>query len=272
MPYDIADSVPIAWDVKDAAGAPANANTAVLTVTKPDGTTDTPAVANPPTVTGEYRVTYVPTVEGRYTWRAVTTVPNTAYQDVFEVRESLSPALLSLADAKAHLNIPAATTSSDDKLREYLEATTEIVESYTGPIVRRTHTARVFGWRVYQIALPHTQVTAITAVTLVSDNSSPIPLSDLAVNGPAGVISYKNRLWFPYGDLDVTYTVGRSYVKANWTLAAKIIVEHLWQTQLGNLPSVQGDAPGYVVTGSGYLVPYRAISLLQPDTVPAGFA
>lgn len=269
MPYDIADSVPIAWDVRDAAGALGNATTAVLTVTKPDGTTETPTVTNPPTVTGQYRVTYVPTVEGRYTWRAVTTGPNTAYGDVFEVRESASPSLISLADAKGQLKI--TNTTSDDKLREYLEATTEIVESYVGPVVRRTHTARVCGYRT-QIPLPHTQVTAVTAATLVADGSSPITLSDLAINTAAGVISYKSGASFPYGDMDIVYTVGRSYVKANWTLAASLIVQHLWETQLGNLPSIQGDSAGYVVTGSGYLVPYRAVSLLTVDQVPAGFA
>jgi hypothetical protein len=269
MPYDIADSVPLAWDVKDAAGALTNATTVTLTVTKPDGTTETPSVLNPPSVTGQYRVTYVPTLEGRYSWRAVTTVPNTAYQDVFVARGSVSPALLSLADAKAHLKI--TSTTYDNDLREYLEAATEIVESHVGPVVSRSHTARVCGYR-NEIPLPHTQVTAITAITDVSTGTNPITLSDLTINTAAGVISYKSGIAFPYGEMDITYTVGRTAVKANWTLAAKIIVKHNWETQLGNLPSIQGDDPGYVVTGSGYLVPYRAISLLQSDQVPAGFA
>ncbi len=156
-------------------------------------------------------------------------------------------------------------------MREYLEAATEIVESYMGPVVTRTHTARVCGYR-REIPLPHTQVTAITAITIVRDGTTPITLSDLTINTAAGVISYKNGSPFPYGDMDVTYTVGRTSVKANWTLAAKIIVKHNWETQLGNLPSIQGDSPGYVVSGSGYLVPFRAVSLLQSDQVPAGFA
>ena len=271
MPYDIADSVPLAWDVRDAAGALADATTVTLTITLPDGTSATPSVTNPPSVTGQYRVTYIPTVEGRYSWRAVTTVPNTAYQDVFVVRGSVSPALLSLADAKTHLNIPASNTAHDDDLREYLEAATEIVESYVGPVVTRSHTARVRGYRC-DIPLPHTQVAAVTAITDVRTGTTPITLSDLAINTAAGIIAYKNGASFPYGDMDVTYTVGRTSVKANWTLAAKIIVKHNWETQLGNLPSVQGDGAGYVVTGSGYLVPYRAVSLLQSDQVPAGFA
>lgn len=269
MPYDIADSVPLAWDVKDSAGALANATTVTLTVTKPDGTTETPSVTNPPTSTGQYRVTYVPAAEGRYAWRAVTTTPNTAYQDVFVVRASVSPALLSLADAKAHLNI--TSTTHDDEIREYLEAATEIVESYIGPVVRRTHTARVCGYR-YSIPLPHTQVLAVTGITIVRDGTTPITLSDLAINTDAGVISYKNGVSFPYGEMDITYTVGRTSVQANWTLAAKIIVKYAWESQLGNLPSIQGDSPGYVVSGSGLIAPPRAISLLAPDQVPVGFA
>lgn len=269
MPYDLSDSVPIAVDVRDAAGALTDADTVTLTVTLPDGTTETPTVPNPPVTTGLYRYTYLPTQAGRHAWRFVTTTPNTAYQDVFVIRASVSPALLSLADAKAHLNI--TTTSSDDELREYLESATEIVESYVGPVVRRSHTARVCGDQT-SIALPHTQVLEVTAVTVVRDGSTPITLSDLTVDTAAGIVSYKNGSAFPYGDMDITYTVGRTYVKANWTLAAKIIVKHNWDTQLGNLPSIQGDSAGYVVTGAGYLVPFRAISLLQPDEVPVGFA
>lgn len=269
MPYDIADSVPLAWDVRDAAGALANASGVTLTITLPDGTTATPSVTNPPAVTGQYRVTYTPTLEGLYSWRAVTTSPNTAYQDVFGVRGSISPAVLSLADAKAHLRI--TNTTRDDDLREYLEAVTEIVESYVGPVVSRSHTARVRGYRC-EIPLPHTQVTAVTAITDVRTGTTPITLSDLTINTAAGVISYKSGVAFPYGRMDITYTVGRSVVKANWTLAAKIIIKHLWETQLGNLPSIQGDDGGYVVTGSGFTVPYRAIGLLQSNQVPVGFA
>lgn len=271
MTFDVGDSVPIAVDVKDSNGTLANASTAVLTVTLPDGSTTTPVVTNPPASAGQYRVTFVPTLTGRHEWRLVTTVPNTAYQDVFDVRESPSPSLISLADAKAHLNI--TTTASDDELREFLEAATEIVESYVGPVVTRTHTARVYGhYYRRSIALPHTQVTGITSITLVWDGSNPVNLADLTFDTPAGIVTFKSGFWFPYGDMDITYTVGRSYVKPNWSLAAKIIVKHLWDTQLGNLPSIQGDDHGYVVTGSGYLVPYRAEALLQADQISAGFA
>lgn len=268
MPFDLGDSIPIAVDVKDAAGALTNATTVTLTITLPDGTTTEPSVTNPPAVTGQYRVTYVATMEGRHAWRFVTTTPSTAFADVFEVRETVSPSLLSLADAKAHLNI--SSTVSDEELREFLEATTAVVEEYVGPIVRRIHTARVRGGG--SVVLPHTQILAVTAVTLVRDGSSPITLADLAINTKTGVISRKDEGSLPIGELDFTYTVGRSYVKANWTLAAKKIAKNNWKDQLGNLPSIQGDDPGYVVSGSGYMVPYDALALLHPDDMPIGFA
>ena len=268
MPYDIADSVPLAWDVKDATGTLVTASTVTLTITLPDGSTVSPAVPAP-SPAGQYRVTYVPATAGLHAWRVVTTVPNTAYQDVFVVRAATSSALLSLADAKAHLNV--TTTTHDEELREYLEASTKVVESYVGPVVRRTYTRRVCGGS-RQIPLPHTQVTAVTNVTVVSDGSSPITLSDLSINTAAGIVSLKSGGSFGYGDMDWTYTVGRSSVESNWTLAAKLILQTRWQQKLGNLPSTQGDFPGYVVSGAGYLVPYAAVALMQPDQVSAGFA
>jgi len=198
------------------------------------------------------------------------TGPNTAYQDVFEVREALSPALLSLADAKMHLNIPATTTMFDDELREFLEGVTKVVEQYVGPIVRRTYVRRVYGY-CYAITLPHTQVLSITSIVLAQDGSSPITISDLTINAEAGIVTYKNGGDFPYGDMDWTYVVGRSYVHPNWTLAAKEILRHNWKSQLGNHPSIQGDNErDYIVAGQS--VPPRAMMLLTPDASSVGFA
>lgn len=269
MSFDVGDSVPIAWDVKDATGTLVNAGTSVLTITLPDGTTTTPVVPAPG-VTGQYRVTYVATIEGRHVWRAVTTAPNTAYQDVFEVREQVSPALLSLADGKAHLNIPVTVTTFDDELREFLEAVTKVVEQYVGPIVRRTYVRRVQGY-CSAVTLPHTQVLSITSITLVQDGSSPVTISDLSINAEAGIVTYKNGAVFPFSDMDWTYLVGRSYVHPNWTLAAKMILEYNWESQLGSLPSVQGDSDRDYISRRT-LVPPRAALLMQADGTAGGFA
>lgn len=274
MSFDVGDSVPIAWDVRDSAGVLINASTSVLTITLPDGTATTPTVPAPG-VTGQYRVTYVPVQEGRHTWRAVTTGPNTAYQDVFEVREQASPSLLSLADGKAHLNIASTITTFDDELREFLEGITKIVEQYVGPIVRRTYTRRMPGF-TYAVALPHTQVLSITSIMLVMDGTSPVTISDLTINTEAGIVKYKNEAIFPYTDMDWTYVVGRTYVHPNWTLAAKMILEYNWQSQLGSLPSIQGSSDrDYISHGMRFVapvIPPRAALLMAPDGAAGGFA
>jgi hypothetical protein len=273
MAFDIGDSVPLAWNVKDANGTLINAaGTVTLTVTHPDGTSETPTVPVPGT-TGQYQVTYVPATAGRYTWNAVTTQPNTSYGDVFQVRQVLSPALLSLAEAKSHLNIPATTTTFDDELREFMEAVTSVVEDFVGPIVRRTYTRRAMGYK-YTIRLPHTQVRSITSVVSVRDGST-VDTSLLVVDSLTGILRYKDLLGrFPFGELDVTYIVGRDYVEPTWTLAAKEIMASNWRGQLGNLPAVQGADDRIIPTNQG--VPFymsgTALTLLSKDNTSTGFA
>jgi hypothetical protein len=114
-------------------------------------------------------------------------------------------------------------------------------------------------------------VLDVSAMTVVSDGSAAMDLSDLNINNHYGVLSRKSKAAFPDGPLNITYTVGRTSVPANVTNAAKLIVQHLWESQLGNLPSIQGDDRGYVVTGAGHMVPYRVLGEL-PDEVPLGLA
>lgn len=272
MSFDVGDSVPLAWDVADEDGNPVDAGTVTLTVTLPDGTDSNPNVPVPAT-TGQYRVTYVPAVPGRYAWRAVTTVPTTSYADVFEVRTQVSPALMSLADAKRSLNIPATTTTYDDELREYMEAVTRVVEDFIGPVVIRSYTRRLWGYD-YIVRLPHTQVREISSVTVTLDDSTVDPTL-LLVDTLTGIVRYKDGVSrFPYGEIDFTYTVGRDYVEPNWSLAAKLILQSNWRSQLGNLPAVQGDEDGIIPTNQAvpFYMSKQALALLSYDNVQAGFA
>lgn len=272
MPFDVGDSVPLAWDVADEDGNPVNAGTVALTVTLPDGTDSNPAVPAP-SVTGEYRITYVPATPGRYSWRAVTTVPATSFGDVFEVRQQVSPSLISLADAKRALNIPSSTTTFDDELREYTEAVTRVVEDFIGPVVVRSYTRRLWGYD-WCVRLPHSQIREITSVTVISDSTT-VDVSLLSFDSLTGIVRYKDLVSrFPYGELDFTYTVGRDYVEPSWTLAAKLILQSNWRSQLGNLPAVQGDEDHIIPTNQSvpFYMPAQALALLSYDNTSTGFA
>lgn len=131
MAWDLGDTIPLAVEVTDGQGDLANATSVVLTVTLPDGeTTVTPSVTNPST--GRYEAEYVPDEAGLHVvhWRAVD--PAAVFVDVLDVRPAAEVGVVSLADAKAHLNQTAGRTVEDEELRPILQAATERVARHLG--------------------------------------------------------------------------------------------------------------------------------------------
>src|SRR4249920_1169276 len=197
-------SYPVAFDVYDTTGALTNATGVTLTITLPDGTTATPTVTNPPAVTGKYRLTYLPAMVGRYSWAAVTTVPNAAYSDAFNV--AVYASLGSLADAKRHLQ--KTSTTDDDELRGFLAAATELVESKVGACVRRTFTERVYGPDgTPGLLLAHRPVTVVTSVTSVTFGQV-WATADLLPDTAAGIVTLPAGAGFWGGPWDVVYAAG----------------------------------------------------------------
>ena len=277
MSYDLGAVVPLGTTVRDASGALANAGNMALTITLPDNTTvSAPALA--PASTGTYAYDYPTTQAGRHTVRWVATGVNAgAYADVFDVRVAAPPMLFSLAAAKAKLDIPATSTGSDEDLRECIEATTYAVEYFVGPVVRRT-VQQVLPGNRDAIVLHTTPVLAVTAVTALQSWQEAVDLGVLDVAPDTGVVRRADDLCFPAGDYRWTYTAGRAIVTANMSLAAKLILQHLWRTNFGasrGLSSIGGGDDFQVteqVPGFGYAIPNRALQLLQPDRDYGGFA
>lgn len=269
MPFDLGDTVRLTASSRDADGTLTTAATAVLTVTLPDGTTVTPSVPAP-VPAGAYTVDYVTTQAGRHSVRWVFTTPANAYTDSFDVREAAPPAILSLADAKKHLN--KTSTTDDDEIRGWVESVTAGIEGLCGPVTVRTVTERHEGRRVPMICLRHTPVLSLTSVVAVLDGGTSYTVADLDLDAATGVVQRKDGGTLT-GPLRVTYSAGRRIVPANITSAAKIILQHLWQTQQGpGRPQLGGG--DYSVTepvpGFGYAIPNRALQLLEPHRLPPG--
>jgi hypothetical protein len=257
--FDLADPVPLTVQIYDADSQPSNASAVSLTITLPDGTTTSPTVSNP--TTGRYQADYLAPLAGRYTARWVATGLNaSAYVEAFDVRESAPGYIVSLADAKAHLNLTGV--EFDEELRAFIEAVTPVVEDVVGPVVARTYTEVHSGGPF--LVLGYSPVISLTSLAPVLTNGITYEVADLDVDTEVGVVRRLDGGRF-CGPLRAVYKAGRPIVPANISQGAKEVIRHMWETQRGH----SGARPGFgeeefVTTGSGYTVPRRVMELLAP--------
>lgn len=269
--HDLGDTITIAARCVNAAGTLANCTTVALTVTRPDGTTETPAVANPPAVTGEYTVAYVAAAAGRHTWRMTFTgaVPDQVYGDVFNVWALTDLAIIGLAEAKDHLNIGASDITHDSELRRAIRGASAVVESIVGACARRT-VAETFsgrgGTRVYLGLSPVLSVTSIVA------DGAALAASTYSLNPSRGVLTRTGGGVWPVGDnnIAVTYVPGRTVIADNILDGCRDLVRANFRPQLGGNRSPFDTAPAAAPAAGGemrlgFFVPHSVMERLTPD-------
>jgi hypothetical protein len=270
VPLTVGDVVPFSVTITDTAGAPANGGTVTLTVTQPDGTSypGSPFTVVP-SPTGQYDKDVLSNQAGRLVGYWLSTGANAGSEtQVFDVRPTSDPGIISLAEAKAHLNIPAANTRSDDEILGWIQAITPVIENRIGPVIPRTVVERVDSG--YSMILKQTPVLSVTSINPWLGYGTPYSVLNLRIDPDTGVV--ENYTGFIGGPFEVTYRAGRIVTPANVIAAAKIILKHLWETQRG-ASALPLDIPGdesIVINGFGYAVPNRALELLQPDDTGPG--
>lgn len=259
--------------VRDLTGALVNAATCVLTITRPDGSTSTPAVTN--SGTGQYYADYTTAAPGLHKAAWVTTVPGTAATDWFNVRQFVS--ILSLAEAKAHLTAGTGATNwtgDDDELRNFLAATTEVIEAKAGPCARRTVTQLTGADETaMQIALNQFPVISVASVASTWPGGPSWTTAQLDVDTDAGLVNLAPPMVMPFflGPWIVTYDVGRAIVPERLIHAGKELLRHLWDTQRGQLaaPVLGGGEQFVTSSGMSFSVPLRVLEMLADDMTPA---
>lgn len=266
MAIDVGDVYRCTFTNTSPGGGNVNAGTMALTITLPDATT---TVVSPvaPASTGVYQYDYPTTQAGRHTARWLGTGANPgAHIEAFDVRPADVAYLVSLADIKAQLAI--TNTTSDEVLRTYLEAATGVVERHVGEaVVRRTRSEEHRLNTGESLVLNWSPVVSVTSLALVNgtytwDATTLRVTSSGLVTSPLGTQ--------PSGHVAVTYIAGRAVVPEEYALAARIIVQHLWETQRGGKgggPSAGGMADTLFMqrggsAGFGFAIPNRALELL----------
>jgi hypothetical protein len=263
--FDIGDIVPLTVEIRDATGTLANAGSGVvLTLGLPDGTTLLPSVTNPST--GRYQVDYIPTLPGRHTTRWVASGTNaSAFSGTFDVRPIDPGYIISLPETKQFLNIPDINTSDDEEIRGYLEAVTTVIENWRNEkMVRQTVIERHDVRRTHQLTIRTGPLISVTEIKRV-DGSFTWDVAQLDVDTARGTVSTVTGFPEFYGFIKVTVVVGYSVIPANFSLAAKIIVGHLWATQrqpaIGGSVFSSGETDS-TPSGFGFSIPNRAAELL----------
>jgi len=295
-PYDLGAAVPpgdLAFRLTDGAGNPVDGSPSppVLTVTLPDATTQTPAVAH--IGLGEYQPAspFAVTQAGHHLWAWQATGASLgAYVDSFEVRVAPDPTIISLAEARDILKM-GSDTSRDSIIRGYSQAVTEWVEYVVGPVVTQqvTEVVRAQGTVLIlskppirtdlgtTLANPNRRdgstTNGLVSITPVLTYGFMYDLDQLLVDGPRGIVrQYAGRPFFysgdPYSQYNVTYWAGRKVIQWGIYEASKIALKHIWAVERGGTVS---GAAGYgesetQPTPMGFAVPNRAVQLLTPHS------
>jgi len=280
--YDLGSTIVFGLKVKDSAGALADlgGGDPTATLTKPDGTTASGSVTK--TATGTYAATYTSDVAGRWlcTWDGTgTNSGGLPYQDVADVWAADARLIISLADARAALNMPSTATSDDDEIRLYVSAATAIIEDLIGRVlsteVVETHSGNG------RAAILLDEIPA--SITSVTEDGTTLTAGTGYALDNAGILwrgASKNAgTWSATSprNVVVTYAAGATVVPSNVILAARELVRH--QYAQGQQPWRQGyggslgDEPSTYMA-AGFAVPNAVVDKLKPQAankVP-GFA
>lgn len=282
---DLGDTKTLIFKLTDQAGSAANSASVILTITQPDGTILTPAITNPPAQTGYYLYDFTNTQAGRHQiyWKAVGAA-NQAYNDVFDVRP-INPAMIfGLDDAKESLRMTSGDTSNDNKLRDYIGAVTNVIESLYGAVVQRTITEqRVGGTDTLSLFVrPVVSITSVTeyiggVIYTLSQASSPSACTSFSYtfDPTKGSITRRNAAGLHIIFIDevwVTYVAGSVVIPDNVLMASRELLRFWWQVGQEGRSSARNQATEETVTVVGYAVPRRIVEMLASTPQAPGFA
>lgn len=206
---------------------------------------------------GRFWARFVPALPGRHLvqWSA-TGDWVASLTDVLNVDAAAdTAAIISLAEAREHLNIPDEETVEDNEIRTVIAAASGAVERHLGIVVaRRTITEQVTAVLGQPIRLRPPVVSITSCVDAAGDD---VDVDDWVVDGHTGLVAGA-----PAGDLTVTYVAGPAAIPPAYITATQIVCAHLWATQRANTftPRYGGDTT--TVVGMGYALPNRAMDLL----------
>jgi hypothetical protein len=231
------------------------ASSVVATLTLPDATSATPTITNPST--GIYAYNYISPQAGHYGERITGVVGGltVVYTDSFNVQEQAAALIVSLDEARDHLNFPSTETANDEELRFFIEAATRVIEGRVGNVIRRTVTNTIYpGLDVAQLA--YGPVISLTSGALIRDGSA-VDITNFYADGY--VLKSKTGTFWPAEPWTLVYVAGRPIIPANIRDATLEAIRDLWSSQRG--ASIrQGD-----LSRLPFVISFQGENAIHPD-------
>lgn len=267
--YEVGQTLVFGLKVYDAANALADVGTGpTATVTKPDGTTASASVTK--VTTGTYTATYTASAAGR--WRCVwagsgANSGGLPYTDVADVWPADPRLIISLADARAALNVATSSVVNDDELRQFVVGAGIVVDHLVGTVLTQTQVEYRSGGGKAGIGLyQHPQ-----SITSVVEDGTTLAAGDYCFD-EAGILWRGSQpgagAWSSSGvrNVVITMVAGTAVVTENIRLAAAHLVRHWWtQSQQSYRPYMGGVDEPMTTMVAGYAVPNFVVDLLAPS-------
>lgn len=276
--YAVGSPVRVSTEIRDITGTLTTPGAILLRVKRPDGTFLPDYTSPAADSTGKYHQD-VPSSDlvqlghFQYAWITTGTAAGVSPAASFELVDPFAPLHITLADAKARLQLDKVTTvdqGRDDELQAFIASAVAEQEARVGPVAPRTVTETVYG-HFGRLALSTRPVLSVTSATL---NGSSVDVSTWRVPSPmsglieAGTGAYWGGSYGTAGGLyTITYTAGRNPVPADLTEAALLRVQASYETQRGpaGLPLADQQDAGF---GSSYPLLAQAESKEAPYVLP----
>lgn len=252
--YAVAQPVRLATIITDpATGEPADATSISLILQRPDLTTQTYTTASTPAIvhgtTGNYSILLNDETQPgpyQYAWVTTGSAPGETPSAGFTLVARFTPAHIFYEDARARLNISAAT---DSEIQDMIASAVSEQEQRVGAVAPRPVTEQLYAHHG-RLALSTRPVVAVVSATLAG---SPVDVSTWRVPAAmAGLVELGTGPWWGSsgpafsGQLyTVTYTAGRNPVPQDLVEAALLRVQHSYATQRG------ASAGGGQIIGAG---------------------
>jgi hypothetical protein len=184
----------------------------------------------------------------------------------------VAAALITVADVQNFMGASSGDLSNDALVQTYIDAVTEVIESYTQPIVDGPRTV-TFSGGTSSLVLPF----PFSSVTSITESGVTLTGTDYYADGVAGIISRGTTtaaLGWAYGSRNIVVVVQTgSTPTATQTTAALELFKHMWSRRNAPRPALGNVAPdGYAMSPAGYLVPNFVEALLCVTPSFPGFA